>query len=410
MNHDAAPMLWNSAASEPVTTADIRFEFVEASDAFRAIETEWRDLCARTTGHGYFQRFAWQWRVWQHVASARGRRLCILVGRSEGRIVLLWPLMRDGRQIRLLASDKVEYRDLIVEDGPHAKAWMAGAWDTVRSMKNIDVLLFQDVRSGSNLDQLLRSHCTKGWKHDRRSHVIRLDRFDGWDDYAKTLSKKMISDQRRQWRRIAADGAQVRFEILNSKEDVQEGLDWMLHHKLAWLRASGINDDTFGSPEYTDFIHDVVQNAFDAKYLFFSRLRVGEITVAAGLGYKCGSEFTFHMFTYDAAWQSYSPGRLLQERIIRWCFDNGVALFDFMPGEEGYKAIWANDEFWVTDYLVPLTLRGAAIIRWHASGLSTLAEKDWLKHVYRCLPRGVRRRLNAALLAHREYAGQMKRL
>jgi len=245
---------------------------------------------------------------------------------------------------------------------------------------------------------------------DHLSRIIRLDRFNGWDDYAKFLPKRMMNDQKRQWRRIAANDAQVRSEIVNSKEELRRALDWMLHHKLAWLKASGKSDSTFASPEYADFLHDVVQYAFDSRHLLFSKLCVGEDIVAAGFGYKYGTDFMIHNLTYDAAWQNYSPGRLLLENMIKWCFDNGVALFDFMPGEESYKATWANDEFCVTDYLIPVTLRGSAIIQWHASGLSTLAERDWLKVVYRCLPRRVQQRLNATLLAHREYAGQVKRI
>lgn len=239
--------------------------------------------------------------------------------------------------------------------------------------------------------------------------MIRLERYAGWDDYAKTLPKRMIADQKRQWRRIAARG-DVRCVILDSADEIRVVLEWMLYHKLAWLRSNGISDDTFGAPEYTAFIHDVIQQAFDAGILYFSKLCVGDAIVAAGLGYKFGTEFTFHMFTYDNAWENFSPGRLLLEHFIKWCFDNGIAAFDFMPGEESYKGIWADEEFVVTDYLIPATLRGTALIRWHASGLSTLAEQDWLKSTYRYLPKSVRQRLVAALMTHREYAGQVKRI
>jgi CelD/BcsL family acetyltransferase involved in cellulose biosynthesis len=410
MNSNTALALWDSAATEASMTAEIRFEFVETSDAFRALETEWAALGARTTGYGFFQRFAWQWRIWQHVASVRGRQLRILVGRSAGRTVLIWPLMRDGRQLRLLSSDKGEYRDLLVEDGPHAKGWMAAAWATISRAKGVDLLLFQDVRSDSNLGRLLKAGDKTGWKHDRLSRVIRLNRYKGWDDYAATLSKSTMKNQRKQWRRIASGGVPARFEVLTSEQQVREGLDWLFRHKLAWLKTHGISDITFGSPEFVAFMHAVILEASQSGHLYFSRLRVGDETVVAGLGYRAGSEFAAHMFTYDVAWQSYSPGRLWLENVIRWCFDNGVSVFDLMPGEESYKALWADDGFWVTDYLIPITLRGMAIIRWHASGLSEQVEKGWLRAVYRCLPRGVQQRINAALLAHREYAGRMERL
>lgn len=391
-------------------TEEIQLEFVTDSGAFIALEPDWRSLCIRSGNHHYFQLFSWPWLAWQHVAMVRGRQLCILVGRWNGRVVLLWPLMRDRHQIRLLASDKVEYRDLIVEDGPQTQFWMSMAWKAVKNLEGIHLFLFQDVKTDSNLAKLVEENSRSGFKCVRRSRVIRLDRFEDWNNYAKSLSKKFLSDQRRQWRRIAAIGDEVKFEILNSKDKIQAGLGWMFLHKIAWLKASNINEATFESPEYRAFINNVVQNAFDTEHLFFSKLSVGDNIVAAGLGYKYGTEFTFHMFTYDAAWQNYSPGRLLLENIVKWCFDNGVTLFDFMPGEEIYKGIWANDEFNVTDYLIPTSLRGWFITNWHASGLSTLADNNFLRAIYHCLPSAVRHRMSGVLLEHREYGGRLRKL
>ena len=393
-----------------VTTEELQLEFVENSSDFQKLEPDWRSLCQRSGDSHYFQSFGWPWQAWQHVAKVRGRRLCILVGKSNGRVVLLLPLMRDGQQIRLLSSDKVEYRDLIVEVGPDTRAWMSMAWNAVRNLEGIDLFLFQDVKAESNLARLLSANNQRGFKYDRRSRVIRLDRFEDWNDYAKTLPKKLRGDQRRQWRRLAALGGEVKFETLNSKEEIRAGLDWMIHHKLAWLRASEIDEITFGSPEYRTFINSVVQNAFETEHLYFAKLSVGDDIVAAGLGYKYGAEFTFHMFTYDVAWRDYSPARLLLENIVRWCFDNGVTLFDFMPGEENFKGIWASDEFMVTDYLIPITPRGWLITNLHASGLSALADNGALAAIYHCLPGRIRHRVSGALLAHREYAGRLRKV
>lgn len=391
-------------------TAEIQFEFVETSDAFKALEAEWRSLCSRIGDHHYFQSFSWQWQAWQQIAKVRKRGLCLLVGRSNGRVVLLWPLMRDGHQIRLLASDKVEYRDLVVEAGPYARPWMAMAWNAVKDLKGINFFLFQDVKTDSNLAQMLEANNLGGFKHARRANVIRLDQFRDWDDYARSLPKKLRSDQGRQWRRIAGTGGEVTFETFDSKDDLQVGLDWMFHHKIDWLKANEINEESFGSPEYRTFINSVVQDASDTGHLFFAKLSVGDTIVAAGLGYKFGAEFTFHMFTYDAAWENYSPARLLLENIIKWCFDNGVTTFDFMPGEESYKRIWASDEFYVTDYIIPITAHGWLVTKWHASGLSTITDNRVLQALYHWVPSGLRQKVSGALLAHREYSGRLRKL
>src|SRR5215469_13532320 len=112
--------------------AMIHFSTIRDSAGFRTLEAEWRSLCDRALPHSFFSLFDWQWRAWQHIASARQCRLCILVGRADERVVLIWPLVLEGRLIRFLCSEKFEYRDMLVEEGPLAADWMMAAWRYAR--------------------------------------------------------------------------------------------------------------------------------------------------------------------------------------------------------------------------------------------------------------------------------------
>jgi len=95
---------------------------------------------------------------------------------------------------------------------------------------------------------------------------------------------------------------------------------------------------------------------------------------------------------------------------VQWCFQNGVVLYDFMPGEVNCKGIWANDEFEVTDYLVPATLKGYVKAKLCASGLPVLMDRAWLRTVSKCLPDGLRRRVGQTLFAYIKYAGRLEKL
>jgi CelD/BcsL family acetyltransferase involved in cellulose biosynthesis len=394
-----------------LNAGNFQIDVVESSSGFVDLEHDWRDLYNRAKDPHYFQSFDWLYRAWKHIASARDRKLSIVVGRCNGRVVLIWPLMRDGLQIRLLASDKAEYRGLIVEDGPQAGSWIQAAWDVLATLGDFDVLHFQDVQSSSPLGLFLRGKEGVGWKHEKRSHVVRLDRFADWDDYAQTLPKKMLRDQQRQWRRLAATGEPIRLKVIDSKEELEKGLDWLLCQKRAQLKAKRIKDTSFDSQEYTSFVCSVILHDFKMKnHVYFIKLCVGETIISAGYGYKSGGVFTFYMFAYDIFWQTYSPGRLLLEHILRWCFQNGVVLFDFMPGEENYKTIWANDEFGITDYILPVTLRGSAMTRLTASVLPAFSDKEWLHTVSRWLPDELRRNTIQFLYACLRYSGRLEKL
>lgn len=393
---------------------ELKIAIIQNSQDFHALEKDWHDLFEKAENPHFFQSFDWLSCVWDCVASERGRKLFVLVGKLGEEVVLIWPLMRDGRQARLLASDKVEYRGPIVAKSPEAKLWLKKAWEYAKSRPDLDVdlFLFQDVRSDSPLARLLLEKGGYGWKAERSSRTICLAGFSSWDDYAQTLPKKMMSDQRRQWRRISECGRPIHFDILEPKEVmIDECLDWLLHNKLIWLQRQNISDKTFGSIEYINFIHSVTKGLITGDFsLIFGKLSVGKKIISAGYGFKHGSTFTFHMFSYDFDWENFSPGRLFLERLVRWCLENGVTEFDLMPGKEGYKTVWANDAFGVMDFIIPRTLRGSAIVQWNTSVGPILLEKEWIKRVYRSLPVGLRQRLGQYLYTYREYAGLLKKI
>src|SRR5262249_47013657 len=123
-----------------------------------------------------------------------------------------------------------------------------------------------------------------------------------------------------------------------------------------------------------------------ARNLVLATLSDGDTTVSAGWGYVCGSEFLFHVFTYDAAYENYSPSRLFLESLVRWCFRKGIRTFDFMPGEEPYKRIWATDDVRTESYIGPLSWRGACLLRLARLTPVGTGTSVVIKRLYRMLP------------------------
>ncbi|MBT5050006.1 MAG: GNAT family N-acetyltransferase [Rhodospirillaceae bacterium] len=394
----------------PVPTNALAFDIAESPSAFLALEKDWRDLFTRAVSPSYCQSFDWLRAAWDNVASGNGCKLHIVVGRREGRVVLIWPLIIDDWQVRLLASDKLEYRGLLVEECTAADCWVQEAWAFVKNIKNVDIFLFQDVPSTSPLARLLGAEEQRCWKSETGSAAIRLGGFSSWNDYAVTLPKKLLSDQRRQWRRIAANGAPVQFNILDSTDEIEKNIDWIFHHKMAWLAEKGLKPVSFGSAEHRAFVRDTVMTARSSDgALLMGNLSVGDVTVAAGFGFLYRGAFTFYMFTYDLAWQTYSPARLWLEEFITWCIDNHVASFDFMPGDTGYKGIWANDEMGVTDFMIPASIRGSTIANWHGLAVAKWVDRAWIKAAFHILPIRWQRWARRLFRAYPNYAGRIVR-
>ena len=126
----------------------------------------------------------------------------------------------------------------------------------------------------------------------------------------------------------------------------------------------------------------------------------GDTTMSAGWGYVCGSEFLFYAFAYDSAYATYSPSRLFLEGLLQYCFRNGIRTFDFLPGDEPYKRIWATDYAQQQSYVGALNWRGELLLR--LSRTRIISEvPDVLLAMYRTLPLRWRRAVQSRMRAFR---------
>jgi CelD/BcsL family acetyltransferase involved in cellulose biosynthesis len=253
-----------------------------------------------------------------------------------------------------------------------------------------DAFIFQNLRHPTALGQELAHVASArpiggGW-----CPVIRLDRFANWDAYAATLPKSLVSDQRRQWKRVQRALPGLSFRLVDRGEMIQPVLDWVSRHKVSWAGARGNRVVWFHAQDKRCLLQAVAESALNDGNLVLATLSDGDTIISAGWGYLCGSEFLFHAFAYDATYATYSPSRLFLERLVQLCFDIGIRTLDFMPGEEPYKRTWATDYVQTESYIGPLSWRGACVLRLASLKPGSSESAVAIKRLYRMLPSRIR--------------------
>ena len=386
----------------------IEFEWIGSDAGFRALAPTWQQLCGRARPNSLSRGFAWQWAAWTHVAAPRGCLLRLLVGRVGERVVLILPLVREGTYLRFLSSEKFEYRDMLVEDAVQADTWVAAALATLRALRGPACLDLRDIPASSSIGRAFAAMQAGGLRRIDESPIIRLDRFDSWDEYARHLPPRMLADQRRQWRRLARLPGGFAFRIA-AAEEVAPMVDWIFTHKLRWAAARAVQVGVFDSDGYRDFVKSVLCDAMADGRAMLCCIDGEPGIASAGFGFLHDSRFVFYAFAYDTEYATLSPSRLLLEQIVRWCLARRLSTFDFLPGDEVYKRVWANDTLPVIDVLMALNLRGRIRLFWSRNAFDWMVRSRWLRDHYDRLPPAHRARLRRLLLADRDRVSSMRR-
>lgn len=368
----------------------LKLSIVTDSETFRSLREPWHALWERLEHPHLFFSFDWCWNVWKLVAEPRRNALRLVTGTVDGRLVLIWPMMSDHRILRMLSSETLEYRDVIVERSVHEAQWVDEAWEYIVAHVRSDAFIFQNLRSPSVLARKMASLPTVrsiggGW-----CPVIRLDAFADWDAYAATLPRSLVSDQRRQWKRLGVAMPQCTFKLIDRADAIGPVMDWLAHHKLRWGSTRGKPTIWFEAEDRRNLLKAIATLALANGTLVLGTLADGNTILSAGLGHVCGSEFLFHAFAYDESYGTYSPSRLLMQRLVQWCMDRGVRTYDFMPGDEAYKRIWSTDYIRTDSFMGALNWKGLAYMRLSESVATIAGPPAALERAYHMIPASLR--------------------
>lgn len=363
-----------SSSSNPID-----FEVISTEQRLLALEPEWRALTERARDGQVFQTFDWVWPAWKCVASKRGRQLHVIVGRDEGRVVLIWPLVTHDqlsfRLARTLDSETTEYRDLIVERSAGSKGIISQAWNFVTIQCGIDAVYLQYVPASSLLDAMARRG--GGIVTDQEEHrYLDCRAYDDWSGYFQSRSTNRRSDLRRRRRRLEEAG-DVEVVRISTAEQLIAFLPWLFETKIAALSGGDGPTDWFTAPQHKEFLTSVLRQGLQSGVATATALTVDGKYIAGKVDVGFQKTKTLLVTTYDRDWARFAPGVILYEESVREAFDKGFKTVDFRIGDEPHKANWTNRTGLVRDYWVPCTGKGRAYIAWRTSGLRSTLKRAY---------------------------------
>jgi CelD/BcsL family acetyltransferase involved in cellulose biosynthesis len=372
-------------------TDEIAISTVDTPEAFLALRPEWDALFARAgLPHQVFQSHA-VLRHWaNHYLDAR-MRLCIVTARRAGRLVMVWPLVRQRRfglvSLRFMGVPVAQYGDVLVERSGDEAALLQAGRDAVANL-GADLLELRKLRADSVLT--ISGLVARAVLCERLDAPFAdLRRRVGTDGPSLAYASRERSNHRRRLRRLSERGA-IDLSMVEPGPEAADLAVAAIAMKQAALLRHGVLAPTISDPRFSALFRDLAGDAAGGSPLRIATLFCDGAPIGLDLSLDCKGISFGHVIATHPQHERGGVGGLLVHHSFTCAVARGNAVFDMLAPADLYKHEHADGLTSVTDCVLPLSWKGRLAVE---SGL--MHWRPLLKRLLRRLPAPLTRRLAA---------------
>jgi CelD/BcsL family acetyltransferase involved in cellulose biosynthesis len=315
---------------------------------------DWERLAAGVPFRGLGWLGNWWHHYGPHSRAERGRaKLAVLGAFDAGALVGIGPWHLEttaigGKTLRLLGDGEVcsDYLSLLCQPGREeavagamADYLVTNALDDDPNALHWDLMRLEGVDAEDRAISLL-SHCLaiSGCAAHRRAgmNCWRLELPASWDDYVNSLGKNFRRDVRR-LERDWLDSPRMQLHEVKRLDELPAALEILID--LHQRRRETLGDQgCFASPRFMGFIRDALPDLLRNGQLRFYWLELDGRTAAAEFQLAGGGVLYAYQAGAAPEAMKLQPGKLLNLAILRRAIGEGYRAFDFLRGDEPYKA------------------------------------------------------------------------
>ena len=159
--------------------------------------------------------------------------------------------------------------------------------------------------------------------------------------YARVIGKKTRRRNQIQQRKLESIG-RLSFETVTSVEAYLGHLPQIRKLHERHFNTGQKRQRPFDTTAGYRFFHDAGQALAAQSMLALHLLKLDDRIIAYDLGFRHNHRYLQYFGGYDNDYARYSPGRLLQVYLLRWCFDTGFSEVDFGRGDHDWKRKWTS--------------------------------------------------------------------
>ena len=309
----------------------------------------WSDVMSSSKVNYIFQTYEYVSTWWKYFGqNQKNRELLLLVVEDSGSIAAIAPLMITRPKfinkavIQFVGTDICDYMDFIIEHKNYENCFFKIIEYLSRlSFLEIDL---KYVPEGSKTIQNFDNDNGKNRIYQKICQVdacpyINLKK--GWQEILKCLKSKLKAEIFRNERKLQEKGYLV-FKSHTEKIPPEKLLkDYFDMHIKKWKYYSK-SYSQFQYKHWREFITSLSSLMFNSGWLDLSYLEFNNYMVACHFGFKYNDRLYYYMPTFDPAFATYSPAKILIMKMIEHLHNYGLKEFDFLRGKEPYKMAWTK--------------------------------------------------------------------
>ncbi|MEI6511865.1 MAG: GNAT family N-acetyltransferase [bacterium] len=349
------------------------------------VARDWRELQQESESATIFQTWEWTSTWWKHFGEGKYPYvICVRLGDELIGIGAFYETSGAWGALRFMGNGHADYHGLLARTGFEKEVARRVMCHLMRHPTAHLLDLHQVPDNSPLLGVALRM--PGAWRK-LQAVCSRLELPDTWADYLSYLGRNMRSSLKRYEQAATRD---YDFSVsLADVNQVDKGLKSLFKlHQKRWQQRGQPGAMFIRSIQ--KFHREFSKLAAEQGWLRLHMLELDGHTQAALYAFRFGKGYYFYQSGFNPKFGKLSPGTLTLSHAVRTAIGERCEYFDFLRGQEGYKARWRPQSY-IYNYrvLVPIRgLMGQAAFAWNRLG-------DKVEHA-------VRERLEGGLGDHEE--------
>jgi CelD/BcsL family acetyltransferase involved in cellulose biosynthesis len=165
---------------------------------------------------------------------------------------------------------------------------------------------------------------------------------DGFAAYYRSRSSQARYNVRSRERRLSQHGS-VHYEHICAEKAPRVLEEAIALHARRWQgqrTGTVFSSLSLGRAFYRASVPLAIQEGFGDLAV----LKVNDRVIATAIGLRRADEYGYYLPAWHPGYHQYAPSTLLLAHLLEYAADHGSRRFDFMLGDEPYKASWATGQ------------------------------------------------------------------